>query len=289
MEDYYSKIESYLLGELPEIESKKFEDAIREDPLLATAVNEHEELLSRLKALRTRNKVKVAIQAKSENKEIVRNIPIWMRVAASILILVSFVWIIYYYQSGSGNQLVQTPSSSKDSTSSQSDQIADTTELIDINDQTSIAINSERNLIIANDYYSPPAIDNTRSDVENTNNKTKIEQATEAFSHKKYNQVIKLLSNVKAEGNEEQIIYLKAHAYFNARQFDSAGLEFKKLENSLQYRSEASWNYLLSKIAQGNQTQEIRSLLQNMIRDHDFPYYEKAIKLNKVLQSNYEK
>lgn len=276
MDDFYQKIERYLLGELEERELAAFEDALQTDAALAQSVAQHREMMERLEALRLRNLVKSTTmqQAKSMATQGPRML-FWV-LAVCLLGLATALW--YFNRSVEppappANLPVPTP------------QMPVEKKQTPAPEQPKEKPEAKPNLIaLAREFQEKPSQSLVRDAAQTSNpaTKTTTEQATEAFFNKNFRLAAQLLQDDKIVLPAEELRFIRASARLNAGQFEGAAADFDALKGSFQFKHEARWNFLLCQLALGK-NKETSVLLQAFVDDADFPFRKKALELRSKL------
>jgi len=282
MDQFYEKIEAYLLGELPENELKGFENKLSTDPALVKSVAQHQAMMQRLEGLRVRNKVKSAIQPlRATAVPIYANRNFWA-LAASLILLVGAIWFFNLPIEKTSNWVNDQP---------QTDTIQVPppvpTEIITPKLKDSQAIepseNPKQNLIaLAREFHDQPSqsfVRDAGNQQVNPTPKTSLQLAAEAFDQKNYRLSAEILKADDQVHQDETARFLRANARFELSQFIGAAHDFEVLQTSFQFRYEARWNYLLCQIALGK-IDAAKILLAKMLAEEDFPFRVKALALN---------
>ncbi len=276
MDDFYQKIERYLLGELEERELAAFEDALQTDAALAQSVAQHREMMERLEALRLRNLVKSTTMQQANSMATRGPSLLFGIVAASLLVLATTFW--YFNRSVEpplppANLPVpttQTPVEKKQTPAPE---------------QPKEKPEAKPNLIaLAREFQEKPSQSLVRDAAQTSNpaTKTTTEQATEAFFNKNFRLAAQLLQDDQIVLPAEELRFVRASARLNAGQFEGAAADFDALKGSFQFKHEARWNFLLCQLALGK-NKEASVLLQAFVDDADFPFRQKALELRSKL------
>ncbi len=283
MDQFYEKIEAYLLGQLTESELKSFENALSTDPVLAKSVNQHRAMMQRLEGLRLRNKVKSAIQPRRATAvPIYANRNLWA-LAASVILLVGAIWFFNLPAEKSSNWVDHLP---------QTDSIQapppTPNEISTPKSNESQAIKPPENakekldlIALAREFHDQPSQNFVRDASNQQGNpapKTPLQLAAEAFDQKNYRLSAEILQADERVQQDETARFLRANARFELGQFIGAARDFEVLQTSFQFKYEARWNYLLCQIALGK-TALAKALLAKMEAEEDFPFRAKAMKL----------
>src|SRR5690349_19245580 len=102
MKNLEDKIEQYILGELEGAERLAFENSLKSDPGLATAVDRQRELMQRLDALRLRGKVKDALAESRggfDRATLIRQV---IFAVGLLTLLWGLIWLINRYSTPAG-------------------------------------------------------------------------------------------------------------------------------------------------------------------------------------------
>lgn len=279
MRNFYDNIESYLLGELSGPELVEFENALQTDTALAQSVAQHRELTQRLDALRLRNKVKANLGGHP-----IRPRPFYTQgrfwlMAVSLVFLAAAVWFFRQPESPvasppSAPQPVVAPKEEQTPIAAQPEKPSDNKQ-------------DTRLLALARQYHEPPSQGFVRDATQNPDaaaSKSVAQQAAEAYSAKNYKAVVALLEPGNTVAEDEGARFLRANARFQLGQYGGASTDFDALKNSFQFRHEARWNFMLCQLALGK-TANTRALLAPMVSDQDFPFQNKALKLDRALKT----
>ncbi len=289
MENQFLKIESYISEELSPREISQFEQAMADDPELKSAVDHHILIIQSIKTYKLRKKVKAANQdfKRVKRTKFIKQISI--AAACSISLLICAVWFIMKEQSES---IFNTKEDFQANTILKSDTIIEDNRKLneentfDHSDNLTIAQVSFHNKKLAYDFYIEPINDLIRSPEDTSQLTSVLELAWLAFNNKDYIRCINLLEDANKLQRDESVIYLRAHSNFKVKRFSLAANDFKSLEQSFLYKSDAMWNHLISNIAEGKtlSDHETMKLMNLMIQNPDFPYHDKAIKLKSRLK-----
>lgn len=281
MENFDQNIERYLLGELPEAELAAFENALQSDAGLARSVVQHRELMQRLEALRLRNKVKTSMEPQHAT-----SVPIYADrnfwAMAAILILVSAAIWFLNQPNDTKTQRVQNPPEilQKDTFKTPPNVIPVPKLNQAVQDRT---IEKAAQLIaLAREFHEQPSQNLVRGAAKQEGDpspKTILQMAAEAFFAKNYRLAADLLKDDIQVRQDDSARYLRANARFNTGQFAGAAKDFDALKDSFQFNHEARWNFVLCQFAMGKM-EKAQTLLAQMIKEQDFPFRDKAIKLN---------
>lgn len=278
MDDFYQKIERYLLGELSEPEQAAFENALQADAALAQSVAQHREMMQRLEALRLRNLVK-STTIKQTNSITTRKPKLlyWM-VAVSLLVLATTFW--YFNRS-----VEQPPPAPPANLPVPTTQTPVEKKQTPAPEQPKEKLEAKPNLIaLAREFQEKPSQSLVRDAAQTSNpaTQTTTEQATEAFFNKNYRLAAQLLQDDQIVLPAEELRFIRASARLNAGQFEGAAADFDALKGSFQFKHEARWNFLLCQLALGK-NKEASILLQAFADDADFPFRQKALELRSKL------
>lgn len=282
MESQYSNIEKYILGELSELEKEIFEISLQSDTELVVAVAQHKIMMERLNSLRIRNKVKDII-LKKQTKRIptYRNV---ILIAASLLLLICAIWLLY-------QPTINTPlMTQRESMDSINDSLKeekatlsskDTFDGLENNNKQHIDEKNNpslRLITLANAFLVFPTFANTRDLNAQDNQSSSFQLAIDSYNKAEYKNSLIYLNKLKIENENEEELYLRAHVFFQLKEFENAARDFRILENSIQFMNEAKWNYLLCQISLGK-LNTANALLEKMITNIEFPYHDKAKEL----------
>jgi len=134
---------------------------------------------------------------------------------------------------------------------------------------------------LALNAYQPPA---GLSGIRGATDEDLLNRAAQAFAGKQYLNTIRLLDTLPEDGAQEALS-LRAHARFNARQFDAAAADFSALEAGGIYRREAQWFGLLARMAGPKADKaSLKRELEAISRDKNHPYGKAAAQLIKLFQ-----
>jgi hypothetical protein len=288
MDQFYEKIEAYLLGELPESELKDFENALKADPALAKSVAQHRAIMQRLEGLRIRNKVKSAIlPRRATTVPIYANRSFWA-LAASVILLVGAIWFFNLPAEKTSNWVEHQPP--VDSIQTPPPVPNETVSPQSTESQAITPPEEEKNrqelIALAREFHDQP----TQSFVRDASNqqgnpasKTPLQLAAEAFDQKNYRLSAEILKADDRVQQDETARFLRANARFELGQFVGAARDFEVLQTGFQFKYEARWNYLLCQIALGK-INAAKALLAEMVAKEDFPFRAKALKLKDKLK-----
>lgn len=277
MDDFYQKIERYLLGELEERELAAFEDALQTDAALAQSVAQHREMMQRLEALRLRNLVKSTTMQQANSMATRGPRLLYWMVAVSLLVLATTFW---YF-----NRSVEQPPAPPANIQVPTTQPPVEKKQTPAPEQPKEKPEAKPNLIaLAREFQEKPSQSMVRDAAQTSNpaTKTTTEQATEAFFNKNYRLAAQLLQDDQIVLPAEELRFVRASARLNAGQFEGAAADFDALKSSFQFKHEARWNFLLCQLALGK-NKEASILLQAFVDDADFPFRQKALELRNKL------
>lgn len=295
MKNFDEKIEPYILGELPENESKGLEQAMQEDPLLAKSVADHRLIMERLEALRLRKKVKQAL-AKSSNRvsgplPVMRERVVWA-IAATLVLLVSALWFFNQKADPEAPKMADKPAVPTEITQPPvNPPVEKTVDQVEIPSKIEDAPapknteNRRRLLALAEQFHENPSGSSIREAVEmadSSSSRTIKQTALEAFEQRQFAYCARLLRPDSLVAGDDLTRNIRANARFQIGQYISAASDFKQLQKSFQFKHDARWNFLLCQLALGNMS-AVRPLLAAMLADPDFPYHKNAVELSRML------
>lgn len=278
MDNFYQKIERYLLGELEESELAAFENALQTDAALSQSVAQHREMMQRLEALRLRNLVKSTTMQQANSITTRGPRLLYWMVAASLLVLATAFWYFNrsveqpppFHPANLPVPTTQTPVEKKQTPAPE---------------QPKAKPLEKPNLIaLALEFQEKPSQSLVRDAAEasNPSTKTTTEQAKEAFFSQNYRLAAQLMQDDKIVLPAEELRFIRASARLNAGQFEGAAADFDALKGSFQFKHEARWNFLLCQLVMGK-NKEASVLLQAFVDDADFPFRQKALQLRRKL------
>ncbi len=280
MENFYEKIEDYLLGELSVNEKTAFENALQSDVALAQSVAQHREMIQRLDALRLRNKVKSAIGPEGAKSQLGYSSRLILILIALFALLTAVFWFFNRQdEHAQDNQPATTPTETPATPSNETPSPKPEEPL-----PAKEKIKPAQLIAMAREFHERPSQSFVRDASQGNGDsspKTPFQLAAAAFEQKNYGLVADLL---KAEDQvkEDNARFLRASARFEIGQVAGAAQDFDALKNSFQFKHEARWNFLLCQIALGN-TDQAKTLLDKMVTDKDFPFHAKALELKRKI------
>ena len=232
VKDFSLQIEAWLLGELHGQERIDFEQALQSDPQLVRAVEQVQGMQSRLTAMHLRKKVGEVLQ----HQQVVAPSPnfrwMWLGLAGLTILLV--FWIFSGKTPEVTNNSQPLPPSEKPVAAPEKMVPEQPTNL---KNPEKVALPAPgRPIVLAREFYKPPTGQFIRDATLEESINTPLQQATEAFAAKNYDQACKLLQDDSQLGADESGRFLRANARFNAGQFKRAAQDFKQLENSFQHK-----------------------------------------------------
>lgn len=272
MKNLHGQIEDYLLGELEGQDLQDFENTLQSDAALANALAQHREMTRRLDALRLRKKVAAAISPHRSPKSSLFAKPLFW--AAVLALLTAAVWLFHRpAPAHSPAPALENPQQNTPPDIAIEQEKADAPETPAPPMQSvekPLAKNS-RALALAQDFHvgaSQSLIRDTEAAAESP-----LQKAAEAYERKNYPLALKHLQGAEADENAQ---FLRASALFRLGNYAQAAQVYEALKNSFQYQHEARWNALLCQLAQGKTAQQE---LEEMARDEDYPFQNKALDL----------
>lgn len=279
MEKFYTQTEQYLLGELTGDELEAFEKALQEDPLLAQSVAQHREMMQRLDALRLRKKVQSALTNPIDKPTRGYTTRIFATIAALLILLAVAFW--FFLRPGPTTEFEQKKSLETTP--------IDTAKTVTPNETSSPpaqkpiekSSNTAQLIALARAFQEKPSQTMVRDAAQaesGTTPKTKAQAAADAYDQQKFSLAAAILKDDQLVQADEEARFIRANARFSIDQFAGAAQDFEALKNSFQFRYEAQWNYLLCQIALGN-TEKAQQLLAAILKEQDFPFRERALKL----------
>jgi hypothetical protein len=286
MEKYNTKIEAWLNGALEDTQKQAFEQALRTDPELAAAVEAQQKLLLRLEGMRLRQKLDRALQETPLPPD---NKPLFTRrvwVFYALLLVSAVLGIVYMLKKNGvggpfpGSDIIppaQLPADTV-SVSPFTPPVAQAPKNKSSDDKKPY----NRLIALAQSRYISPSDDFVRGATDNTSVTTVASAAKTAFANQQYDFVNRLLHNENHWGDETELMcLLRACSRFKTGDFKAAAQDFKRLENSFQYRQEVRWHLMLCTLASGDVI-TTKQMLDTMIQDTTFAYKEQALALRKA-------
>jgi hypothetical protein len=277
MKNLYHLIESFLLGELPEPERARFEQALGQDTDLARAVARHREVMDRLEGARLRQVVKNALKDPQA-----RQIQPWRSLIWVLAVGACIGLLIWFTQPTKPEPLIIPTESTP------SEPIAQHRPDTPQSNPSDRIPNKQSNpypqwTALAQKYQVKPASNTLRAAPSaNPVEKSALMQAQEAYDKGLYRETLQLLKNTPSD---EDTRYYRANALFQLERFTESETEFKSLEQSFQYRHEARWNQFLCRLANGKLSpDQAWQEAMKMAGDENFELREMAAKLAKGLR-----
>jgi len=286
MEQAHQNIESYLNGDLSELELIEFEHALQSDASLAESVAQHREMMRRLDALRIRNKVKAAARTQRQTGQARYVQRKYWALAASLVLIAAAVWFFYQQVNPERSDWVDKPV--PPNTTEQPVPIPETAPADQIPDTSPDSKPDDkrpRQLALAREHILLPSSTMIRDAAQQSDvsaPKTIAQQAAEAFEKQQYRIAANLLKNDPVVEQDDALRFLRANARFQIGEFAKAALDFEALQQSFQFKHEARWNAMLCLLAQGKSA-EAKHLLDAMLQETDFPFQEKAKHLKQAI------
>lgn len=278
-DNWYSHIEAYNLGQLPAELKAQFETAMRDDEALQAAVAtqraewEMQELMAEnLLRSQIREQFETIGTPPGEGQSWwAKN---WKYILTAMVVLIVVVFGILQ----TSKKAPETPphilpqSSPVDTTPSVQVPIAQTPEKIPVEDAPKA---KDRRQLAMSSYRIPESLSGVRGQADEDT----LALASKAFFDKKYRITVRLLTNLP-EGETQDALSLRAHAYFNSGNYTAASRDFLALEKGGIYRREAEWFGLLARMAMPNPDQKtIRLELDKIRRQPNHPFAQDAEKL----------
>lgn len=278
-DNWYSHIEAYNLGQLPADLKAQFETAMRDDEALQAAVATHRAEWE-MQELMAENLLRSQIREQFETLGAppgegqswwAKN---WKYILTAMVVLIVAVYGILQ----TSKKTPETPAhilpqgSPVDTTPSVQVPIAQTPEKIPVEDAPKA---QDRRQLAMSSYRIPESLSGVRGQADEDT----LALASKAFFDKKYRMVLRLLTNLP-EGETQDALSLRAHAYFNSGNYAAASRDFLALEKGGIYRREAEWFGLLARMAMPNPDQKtIRLELDKIRRQPNHPFARDAEKL----------
>jgi hypothetical protein len=282
MENFYEKIERYILGELEGEVLADFENALKTDTELAQSVARHRAMMQRLEALRLRKKVQLVLE-----EDRIRpggGIPkrvIWS-IAVLLVMLAAAFWVFKQWSLApkiekeipAENPLPEPKNQIENHPIAAQPEIPETIRPSNKKNQTTAQLRA-----LAQAYHLKPQMSTIRDGSGNISaSSTALERAQAAYAEKKYALALDQLRNEIFTENQEEALYLRANLRFMLYEYTNAARDFDGLKNSFQFKQEARWNFMLCQLALGYQ-ENTRQLLTAMAADKDFTFHAKALEL----------
>lgn len=277
MENFYQKIEQYLLGELTGNDLSAFESALQSDPELAKSVAQHREMMQRLDALRIRNKVASSMASRPAAKH--PALKFWI-LAILLALSAGAIWLLN--RPGQITPALQEKQNPPVQTDTPKAPAEETLRPIAQQSKEKLPENKSRRIALARNLLENPPQTSLRNAVHpgaSSKPKTPVQLAVEAFNARNFQLASELLKDDSLVETGDIARFIRANARFNTGQFTVAANDFDALKNSFQFKHEARWNFLLCQLALGNMDR-VKALLADMLAEKDFPFREKARKLH---------
>lgn len=281
MENFDQNIERYLLGELPEAELAAFENALQSDAALVKSVAQHREIMDRLDALRLRKKVKASMEPSSA-----RIVPMYAdrnfwAMAASLILISAAIWFFNQPNRTSTQMVKNDPETITSDTFRTPPNVIPVPKPNEAVPDKTIEKGAQL-IALAREFHEQPSQTLVRGAAQpegDSSPKTTVQKAADAFYAKNYRLAADLLKDDIQVRQDDSARYLRANARFNTGKFAGAAKDFDALKDSFQFNHEARWNFVLCQFAMGKM-EKAQTLLAQMIKEQDFPFRDKAIKLN---------
>jgi hypothetical protein len=278
-------IEDYLNGDLQGEERRVFEEVMAQDDLLAAEVQQQKMTQEQLRALLLRRKVGETIRLEKRRR---RYRLLLCAVAASFVLLLGSVWL---FRKNTTQLITDGPvASAPVNTPLQRDSVAASNTNIPLTEKPSVQTQplpvhpkrTRQYAALVTQFYTAPRQNMVRS-TEGAPVDSLYQYLNAAVQEKKYTRIISLLPDDTHVADDENLRMLRADAFFQLGQYERARVDFEVLSNSFQYRHEARWNGLLCLLARSGNSPEIQKILRRMTTDANFPFQEKAIRLEQAL------
>jgi hypothetical protein len=282
MENYYEKIERYILGELEERDLTDFENALKTDTELAQSVALHRAMMQRLEALRLRKKVQLVLEEDriKPGGGISKRV-IWS-IAVLLVMLAAAFWVFKLRSLApktekeipAENPLPEPKNQIENNPIAALPETTETARTTNKKNKTTAQFQA-----LAQAYQLKPQMLTIRDGSGKVSaSSTALERAQAAYAEKKYALALDQLRNEIFNENQEEALYLRANLRFMLYEYANAARDFEGLKNSFQFKQEARWNFMLCQLALGNQ-ENTRQLLTAMLADKDFAFHAKALEL----------
>lgn len=134
--------------------------------------------------------------------------------------------------------------------------------------------------------YDQPKLISSLRNAEAGQETSRYAQALQALQAGQYQQVLNLVEQMTPL-EQENGLYLQAHAYFGLRRFDAAAQSFRQLREaqSISYLDAADWFELLSLLALSKaQDQSLMLRLQQIATDQEHQFHQAAKALIQTLK-----
>lgn len=282
MENFYEKIEGYILGELEGEVLADFENALKTDTELAQSVARHRAMMQRLEALRLRKKVVSALEFEPKKPFLLgkKRLP-----GLLALLIVLLAAAFYFFGKPAAKPSIKSENLPQDTLVTPAVRPPAEVPVPIAEKPKEPSVEKPQLIAVARAFHEPPAQTFVRDAAQQAGDpapKTSLEKAAESFTDQKFRLAANLLGDENLVVQDEEARYIRAHARFMIGQFAGAASDFDALINSFQFKYEARWNFLLCQIALGK-TKKAKALLAEIVAEDDFPFRSKALELSKRL------
>lgn len=299
--ELYDKIEDYLKNQLSEAEKQAFEKDMQTNTALAEEVALHRDIINatnepEIASFRQQMESILLEKPSPAKNTSLHAIKIggWL-VAASILIALA-IWVFRPEVSKIETPIVDT---GIDTTNSQNN-LAEEKPIQSIDSTKTEKLarpertlpqqgkiqpeNQTQYLALAETAYQPFDGGIRGTEYQDTATLSNLEKAEIYYSEARLQEVIHLLQNPDQDQRTEAL-KLRAHTYFQLRQFNKSASDFEELTKiSPLYQFDAEWNLLLSYLAQLPKTQaQFNILLNKITSDPNHPFAKKANELQRKI------
>lgn len=291
MDNFDTKIEAYLLGELSGRELEAFEQALEKDAELARAVAKQREMMERLEGLRLRNKVAASLKDQRnmpghKRGTILKGPFIWL--LSGLLVLAFGLW--YFMAKPTVKPPVKIPApAEKANPKLPAPAVEQAQKPLPDDKKEDKAPAKERKsrsqlMAMAQQFQQAPTVNLIR-DAENPDNsasKSAFQFATEEYEKGDFKKCLAYLNSKDGEDLPPEYQFLRASANFKRGKYKVAATDFEALTSSFRFQYDARWNYMLCQMALGNMDW-VNASLEKMVANQDDPFHERALELKSRL------